>query len=763
MLTEQEKQIMDRAKASGKTFEQAMGEIAMSRKSMGTAVFDDERPLSNKITDALGLGKAVDVFGTEIARAFAPAETRGYIEPNKPGQLLGATMQTAAIPIGAAFTGGTSLAGQMAAGAAAGYLYDVGSDLAENKSVTEAITPGMGTATGLLVPPALKGVVGVGNIIAGAGKTAIGAAKTAFPGVTQTVTDGLERFPRAIGKGKEALGEAALRSERIRTATPVVQSAIKSGLDDVVIDAVSNADEPTKQAYRKMVEIAEAPREGLRPAVRPESVAGDAVAEQYKILNTQRQTIGQQIGDAVDKLSTKGALDVLPSQRTMRDLLRQNGILPDISGKLNFSGSSLTPKQQTLVQQIYEISTQSEKMTPRQIYNMDKLFSQLQREARFDGLDNVYLKTPEGDMNVYRLFRNIFSNQLDVIAPEIAPLNKQYAQLRNLQDDIEASIVKRGNFESTRNVDAAEFAQTNLRRAFSDAASAADYRALADKLDAYARANGYTGANALDLAGFATRLRQIYPETVPETSATGILSGGIKGILGKIMDIGAPDTVDKQRALKALLDFDGGGIPPTINTGGFSSLEAEAKGKTLEEFVKAQGTTLYHGGTKIDEVGAMRSRWKAFYMSDDPTYAKSYGGSKSVLNEIVLSPEAKLADLRNPSEELVAQLDQMTRGRTTGKTFNIQKPDGTYLGVPEVVDAPNFGSYTQEQVIEGIRNGKAHFAEEPAIKEVLKKLGYDGMITQESKYGANYGVWNKDVLKTRSQLTEIWKKANGME
>lgn len=205
-------------------------------------------------------------------------------------------------------------------------------------------------------------------------------------------------------------------------------------------------------------------------------------------------------------------------------------------------------------------------------------------------------------------------------------------------------------------------------------------------------------------------------------------------------------------------------VPQTIdNTTDLTTQAAKmkAEGKTLEEFVKGQGQVLYHGGTKIDEVGSMRSRWKAFYMSDDPTYAKSHGGSKSVLNEIVLSPNAKLADLRKPTEELVAQLDQMTKGRTTGKTFNIQKPDGSYIGVPEVVDAPNFGSYTQEQVIKGIRDGKAHFAEEPAIKDALKKLGYDGMITQESKFGANYGVWNKDVLKTRTQLEEIWNKAGG--
>lgn len=224
------------------------------------------------------------------------------------------------------------------------------------------------------------------------------------------------------------------------------------------------------------------------------------------------------------------------------------------------------------------------------------------------------------------------------------------------------------------------------------------------------------------------------------------------------MGLGKATREERIRFAKEVLDeYAGVGGKVTIKA---DPLMAEAKGKSLEEFVKAQGQVLYHGGAKIDEVGSMRSRWKAFYMSDDPTYAKSYGGSKSVLNEIVLSPDAELADLRKPTDELISQLDQMTRGRTTGKTFNIQKPDGTYIGVPEVLDAPNFGSYTQEQVIEGIKQGKAHFAEEPAIKEALKKLGYDGMITQESKYGANYGVWNKNVLKTRSQLTDIWKEAN---
>lgn len=132
-------------------------------------------------------------------------------------------------------------------------------------------------------------------------------------------------------------------------------------------------------------------------------------------------------------------------------------------------------------------------------------------------------------------------------------------------------------------------------------------------------------------------------------------------------------------------------------------------------------------------------------MSDNADYAKSYGGNKSVLNEMTLSPQAKMADLRNPTPSLVKEVEAIISSKPTGKMVSIKRPDGSILEIPEV---------------KGIKEGKAYFAELPEVKQSLKKLDYDGMITQESKYGANYGVWNKDVLKTKSQLEEIWNKAN---
>lgn len=131
--------------------------------------------------------------------------------------------------------------------------------------------------------------------------------------------------------------------------------------------------------------------------------------------------------------------------------------------------------------------------------------------------------------------------------------------------------------------------------------------------------------------------------------------------------------------------------------------------------------TAYHGGAAIQEINLNKSRYnKTFYASDNPIYAKSYGGDKSVLNEVEISDNAKLADMIKPTEDLIHKISQAT--------------------------GEDFYPYTKKTVIDGIAAGKAHFAEMPAVKKVLKNLGYDGQITSEVPFAKNIGVWNKEVI-----------------
>lgn len=200
---------------------------------------------------------------------------------------------------------------------------------------------------------------------------------------------------------------------------------------------------------------------------------------------------------------------------------------------------------------------------------------------------------------------------------------------------------------------------------------------------------------------------------------------------------------------------------PTTPKLNVDPLTTEAKKyKSSEEFVKAQAK-LFHGGTAdLQEIKLGKSNFqKTFYMSDNADYAKSYGGSKSSLNEISLDKNANLADMRKPSAELVNQIKDIIESKPTGKMVKLQRPDGSILEIPEVKGGKSSGVYSTTKIIQGIKDGEAMFAELPEVKQALKKLGYDGQITAESKFGSNYGVWNKDVVKTKSQLTDIWNKA----
>lgn len=583
-LSPEERQILDYGKANGKTATEVKAAISQYRAKTGISTpstvgasstpaqqpqstFDKITGAAQKVAGFIGLGKAQDTFGRALARSDVGAAITGtnadmnrqYIPAPTYKEIAGAGLQTGAAVAGTALTGGSSLLGQVAAGAGLGYLYDIGSDLSEDASLSETLTPGLGTAVGVAAPVALKGV-GMGlqkgtKAVSDVASKASGFVSDAAPGVTQIGKDLLERVPRAGSRVADAVSDASAKAAQLKSATPATQSAIKSGLDEQLITGISQADDATRQAFRKMVDVAETPSVGLRPKVRPESVAGDVASQQYDILEKQRKLVGGEIGKLSDELSGKTKIDVLPLQRNVRDVLRQNGILPDNSGTLKFVTKRLTPQQQSVVQRLYELSTTDETLTPRQIHEFDQLFSKLQREARFkDQVDDIYLNvgTEKGntEVNIFKVFRDIYSQQLDQLSPRIRDLNREYRLVKNLQDDLDASIFKGGNFETTKNLDGAEFAQTNLRRLFSDAQSAAAYRNIYDQLDTVSRSLGYKGARADELALFAEKLRKVYPDTVPETS----FRGGISGAIETVMEIGKPNTKDQQVALKALLD-----------------------------------------------------------------------------------------------------------------------------------------------------------------------------------------------------------------
>jgi len=167
-----------------------------------------------------------------------------------------------------------------------------------------------------------------------------------------------------------------------------------------------------------------------------------------------------------------------------------------------------------------------------------------------------------------------------------------------------------------------------------------------------------------------------------------------------------------------------------------TTLIKEAKKyKSAEDFVKAQGETLYHGssvegasdisknGFKILNTGNAES---GVSLSPNKNISGIFAGNKGQVLETVISQDAKLI----PGEKFDAIISDLVR--------NKKMPYKT----------------KQEQAI----------VDSLAAKEA-KKQGFDGVDWrgQEESFESlsdEIRIWNLDKVKTKSQLTDIWNKAN---
>jgi hypothetical protein len=426
------------------------------------------------------------------------------------------------------------------------------------EGISEIGTAGFGTKVVKTVMNNVKrGVVQTGETIA-TNVSKMPTPELPITGATQIMKEQVQRIPRAIGRGVDTVKEAQERAVRIQQSTPTVKKAIESGLDERVVNTLTQSDKPTTQAYKEMVDIAGETSTGLKPKQQPSIVAGRAVESTYDILEAERKRIGGELNKEIANLPKGTVADMAPSLRQMESVLEQNGI--NIKGKdVSFAGKYSNAERARIKELVSIIREMPEQMTAKQVREMDSLFAKVQRESRMDGLQDIIVDVNGENKNLFQLFRESYTNQLENINPRIRELNKQYRDSRVLLDDIEDTILKGGNYESLKGVDQAQFAKTNLRRIMGEAQSSPAYTEILSKMDARARELGYTGAKAEDLIYFAEELRKIYPETIPKTGFQGGIRTGIGGsktleMLEKVMGAGKPNTVDQQRALREMLE-----------------------------------------------------------------------------------------------------------------------------------------------------------------------------------------------------------------
>jgi len=441
-------------------------------------------------------------------------------------------------------------------------VISLASDVVGLGEVSSLAKTGVKTAGGIASDVA-KGVAksasGVGNVTSDlvSGVSDV-ASNVKASGVGQIVSDLAERVPRAIERGKEKLAEASVRAEKIKSSTPAVQNAIKSNLDERIINTVNQADDATKRAYRDVLDIAEESPKTIGTKKQPTVVGGELASQQFDLINKQKKLVGSQIGEETKKLSKTTKVAMKDGFNSMDDYLVNEGVVPRYTDKgieLDFTGSRFTPAERKKIQELYNLATEGgDTLSPLQIRQKDQLFSKLKREANFEGIGNIIVETKQGNRSLFDVFRDIYSSQLDSVSPLLKKLNTQYRNLARLTDDIEDSIFKTPNFNVTKSVDPAEFAKVNLRRIFGEAQSSPVFEAVADMMDSVSRKLGYKGATPKNVAEFAQELRKLFPETTPKTGFSGGIKAGLSDIIETVSKAGAPNLKDQQKALRELLE-----------------------------------------------------------------------------------------------------------------------------------------------------------------------------------------------------------------
>lgn len=502
----------------------------------------------------------------------------------------------------------------------------------------------------------VKTIRDVGGSVGGSVGGAISAVEKPIAGIGQNIKEGVQAIPRVVERVGAGLEKSADKATRLKTATPEVKKAIESGLDDKIINFVTEADDVTKNAMKKVVRMAEE-KPVLGKTNQPSVIAGDLAVKQYNLIDAEKKRIGKQLGDRINALSKTTTVDIKDSLTSLDDILNSQGILKTLNKKgkieLDFTTSKFSKAERTKISELYELATEGgSKLTPAQIKAKDQLFSKMQRESKMESIGDIIIDTPEGQKNLFQAFRDVYNSKLDSIDPTIRELNRKYAELARITDDIEDSILKTPNFNITKSADQSEFAKVNLRRIFAENQSSAVYEDIVNQMDDWARVLGYTDASPKEIMDFSLEMRKLFPETIPKTGFTGGINAGVESTiintLGKALTSGKPNLIDQQKALKALLGIDDVILPKLnkviepsskidINLPKKKVDKVELPPKTAKidaNIPKNEGITVYRGGK---QEGKYFSTSKS--VAED--FAKNRGGNVS---EMVIKPEAKIAN-----------------------------------------------------------------------------------------------------------------------
>jgi len=588
--------------------------------------------------------------------------------------------------------------------------------------------------------------------LAGAINLVLGSAPEATLGVIDLVK-GYEKLkttnPRlarnldsALGIGELALDVATLGGSKV--AVTAGKEVVEQGAKAAGRQAAKVAGEVATQAGKAGAKVGE--------------MAGSVAKVAGDVIPSRQQLVSDQLTKALDLTQGDVSNILLSTGNDVGEFIARNSLIKGNKNETVAAVKELTDKQYKVVRD--NIKQVTKDYSSQEIADVKKSLSVLKKEVKdVPGLEKVYAEVVAlGNKSAYKLedvqkIKELLDDQFSLYKAtgDVKDVTKAKG-LANVRKSLKEFIEK-----EVRDTTGADIAQLN-----NDVATGKSIINLANKRST----RGLTRANVSlsDLGAFAggsaigsplVGAAALVVKRIAESPTIRLKVADFLNSLGKtekaaikkqLLSGEAPESIKKivsqargiqPSAKSTKISTANASIPKASTKTATKSkdlstdLVNEAKKyKSAEDFIKSQGTPVYHG---------TRADFNEFDIKKAGQTDRGFAGKG-----IYFTNDSQMADFFAKG-----QGDFKTGGRVIEANLNIKNP--------LVIEANVKNPYQKLQDMLGAKN-----SDDIPVK--AKQLGYDSVIikdkTPEGRIVDEYVVFDTSKIKTKQQLQDIWNKAN---
>lgn len=404
----------------------------------------------------------------------------------------------------------------------------------------------------------------------------ISKASVAMEAPKSIAQDVLRSTRDMVKRGKETVGETIDQSLRLKSLPEPEAKAIRTGLDESVLNFVKSSDTESVKAYKKMTQLAKEGVGNLRGPQAKEVVGKTILDKAVTPVIKRRDVLGKEIGDLIEKLP--GADTPISIQKELDEFTK---ILENVGVKVGSEDNELLDLI-TKGGKLYADNTavKGDLAAYRNMYNRIKDGVATPRElhkirqATFKelGLAKARQQTFSDQADdIAEQFRSILARPIEALDKRYMPLNVEYAKTMKALTDFVKYTGYKGDISklSTQALRVGEVAQRVLGNASARPQEVID--AIANLADEAGMGIGkqikdqirfsdlidnfYGSTQTRSLAGQVGRGVKSGAEGVVEDIATnGPIGGAVKSVGRGVKAILGKTEKEQQKALEAFLD-----------------------------------------------------------------------------------------------------------------------------------------------------------------------------------------------------------------